>query len=118
MLFELPPAWLMDGISTQDNNETITHFRDQLFLASGVMLSATLFNRDTKLPYVRIHMGGQTDIITDMLHRFEDCGLRWDMIASFPSNTSRVMFRTLLEEPSSDLETVLPSDEVELMEAV
>lgn len=100
MLFEIPPAWNKVG-ETGSNCEAITSFRDQLFMASGVMLSATLFNRDTQLPFVRIHMGAHTDVLTDMLHRFEDCGLQWEMKASFPSDRSRTMFRTLLEDTST-----------------
>lgn len=76
MLIEIPQVY-------QTTDGGIDRFRDDLFFATGTLVSASLFNQTAPVPYVRLHLGSHPDVIEEFLRRWEAAGLRYDMPATF-----------------------------------
>ena len=77
MLFEIPKVY-------QANQAGIDKFRDDLFYATGTLVSASLFNQSGKVPYVRLHLGSHADVIEEFLRRWHAAGLHYYQEKMFP----------------------------------
>ncbi|MDN4055878.1 aminotransferase class I/II-fold pyridoxal phosphate-dependent enzyme [Massilia sp. YIM B02763] len=76
MLIEIPPVY-------QQTDGGIDRFRDDLFFATGTLVSASLFNQTAQVPFVRLHLGSHPEVIEEFLRRWEAAGLRYDMPKTF-----------------------------------
>ncbi|MFD9633997.1 PLP-dependent aminotransferase family protein [Streptomyces violascens] len=76
MLFEIPRVY-------QGDRSGIDRFRDDLFYATGTLVSGSLFNQSGYVPYVRLHLGSHYDVIDEFLRRWKAAGLRYDQPAPF-----------------------------------
>lgn len=76
MLIEIPKVY-------QDTDGGIDRFRDDLFFATGTLVSASLFNQTAPVPFVRLHLGSHPEVIEEFLRRWEAAGLRHDMAQTF-----------------------------------
>lgn len=71
MLFEIPRVY-------QATQAGIDKFRDDLFYATGTLVSASLFNQTAKVPYVRLHLGSHPDVIEEFMRRWQVAGLHYE----------------------------------------
>lgn len=71
MLFEVPLVY-------QQTREGIDQFRDDLFYATGTLISASLFNQAAPAPYVRLHLGSSPDIVDEIVRRWKASGLHYN----------------------------------------
>nr|WP_314540710.1 aminotransferase class I/II-fold pyridoxal phosphate-dependent enzyme [uncultured Massilia sp.] len=76
MLIEIPTVY-------QQTDGGIDRFRDDLFFATGTLVSASLFNQTAQVPFVRLHLGSHPEVIEEFLRRWEAAGLRYDMPHTF-----------------------------------
>ncbi|QJE01063.1 pyridoxal phosphate-dependent aminotransferase [Massilia forsythiae] len=76
MLIEIPKVY-------QDSEGGIDRLRDELFFATGTLVSASLFNQSAPVPYVRLHLGSHPDVIEEFLRRWQAAGLHYAMPAMF-----------------------------------
>lgn len=76
MLFEIPKVY-------QTSQAGIDKFRDDLFYATGTLVSASLFNQTAKVPYVRLHLGSHPDVIEEFLRRWHVAGLNFHQARMF-----------------------------------
>ncbi|MAM88827.1 MAG: aminotransferase [unclassified Hahellaceae] len=81
MLFEVPKVY-------QAGAESIDRFRDDLFYATGTLISASLFNQAAPAPYVRLHLGSWPDVIEEFLRRWEAAGLNYHQVEPFPGTAA------------------------------
>lgn len=77
MLLEIPKVY-------QTTQAGIDKFRDDLFYATGTLVSASLFNQTAKVPYVRLHLGSHPDVIEEFLRRWQAAGLHYHQASMFP----------------------------------
>jgi aspartate/methionine/tyrosine aminotransferase len=77
MLFEIPKVY-------QASQAGIDKFRNDLFYATGTLISATLFNQSGKVPYVRLHLGSHPDVIEEFIRRWHAAGLNYNQSEMFP----------------------------------
>lgn len=77
MLFEIPKVY-------QTTLAGIDKFRDDLFYATGTLVSASLFNQAAKAPYVRLHLGSHPDVIEEFIRRWHAAGLNYHQARMFP----------------------------------
>jgi DNA-binding transcriptional MocR family regulator len=77
MLFEIPQAY-------QATRAGIDRFRDDLFYATGTLVSASLFNQTAQVPYVRLHLGSHPDVIEEFLRRWQAADLHYRQERMFP----------------------------------
>lgn len=77
MLFEVPEVY-------QSSQAGIDRFRDDLFYATGTLISASLFNQTASVPYVRLHLGSHPDVIDEFLRRWQAAGLHYRQPSMFP----------------------------------
>lgn len=77
MLFEIPKVY-------QTSQAGIDKFRNDLFYATGTLISATLFNQSGKVPYVRLHLGSHPDVIEEFIRRWHAAGLNYNQSEMFP----------------------------------
>ncbi|ORA22465.1 aminotransferase [Mycobacterium angelicum] len=76
MLIEIPKVY-------QRAEGGIDCFRDDLFFATGTLVSASLFNQTAPVPFVRLHLGSHPDVIEEFLRRWQAAGLHYDMPKPF-----------------------------------
>jgi hypothetical protein len=62
MLIEIPQVY-------QTTDGGIDRFRDDLFFATGALVSASLFNQTAPVPFVRLHLGSHPEVIEEFLRR-------------------------------------------------
>jgi aspartate/methionine/tyrosine aminotransferase len=79
MLVKIPEVY-------QGSQAGIDKFRDDLFFATGTLVSASLFNQhqSSRIPFVRVHMGSHPDVLEEFLRRWKAAGLRYDQREMFP----------------------------------
>jgi aspartate/methionine/tyrosine aminotransferase len=81
LMFEIPKVY-------QLHPEDIDKFRDDLFYATGTMISASLFNQNAPAPYVRLHLGSHPDVIEEFLRRWRVAGLNYHQSSLFPGKAA------------------------------
>ena len=81
MLIEIPKVY-------QTSQAGIDKFRDDLFYATGTLVSASLFNQTARVPYVRLHLGSHPDVIEEFLRRWQAAGLHYRQESMFPGRES------------------------------
>ncbi|MCV7075011.1 pyridoxal phosphate-dependent aminotransferase [Mycobacterium szulgai] len=79
MLIEIPKVY-------QRAEGGIDCFRDDLFFATGTLVSASLFNQTAPVPFVRLHLGSHPNVIEEFLRRWQAAGLHYDMPKPFGRN--------------------------------
>jgi hypothetical protein len=81
LLFEAPLIYLQD--STKKKSEISEQFSDDLYFASGVMLSGNLFSHSDVSSYVRLHLGSDPANLEEVMRRFKEAGLHYQMNKKF-----------------------------------
>jgi aspartate/methionine/tyrosine aminotransferase len=77
MVFSTPLVYSEQ--STKKESEIPEQFADDLYYATGVMLSGDLFSHADVAAYVRIHLGSDMANIEEMMKRFKAAGLNYHM---------------------------------------
>lgn len=83
MLIKIPQIY-------QGSLNSIDQFRDDLFYATGTLVSASLFNQyqAEKIPFVRLHLGSHPDVIEEFLRRWQRAGLHYQQPQMFPGKAA------------------------------
>ncbi len=81
MLIEIPKVY-------QVSSGGIDRFRDDLFYATGTLVSASLFNQTARVPFVRLHVGSHPDVIEEFMRRWYAAGLNFNQTDMFPGKDS------------------------------
>ncbi|WP_261372452.1 pyridoxal phosphate-dependent aminotransferase [Yersinia aldovae] len=83
MLIKIPKIY-------QGSLSSIDKFRDDLFYATGTLVSASLFNQyqAEKIPFVRLHLGSHPDVIEEFLSRWQRAGLHYDQEQMLPGKSA------------------------------
>ncbi|CAF1390340.1 unnamed protein product [Rotaria sordida] len=81
VIFEAPLVYLED--STKKNSEIAKQFSDDLYFATGVLLSGEFVSRSSVAAFVRIHLGSDPANIEEMMRRFKVAGLNYLMKKTF-----------------------------------
>lgn len=78
MLIKIPAVY-------QQSQAGIDKFRDDLFYATGTLVSASLFNQheSSRIPFVRLHLGSHPDVLEEFIRRWQAAGLRYDQAQMF-----------------------------------
>ncbi|CAF1319852.1 unnamed protein product [Adineta steineri] len=77
LIFEVPLIYSQD--STKKKSEIAEQFSDDLYYATGVMLSGDMFTHAEVAAYVRLHLGSDPANIEEILRRFKASGLNYHM---------------------------------------
>jgi hypothetical protein len=88
LLFEVPEIYLKD--TNKKKSEISKEFSDDLYFATGVMLSGDLFSHSNLSSYVRLHLGSDPANIEEILKRFKKAGLNYHMKYKFNSFSSKL----------------------------
>jgi len=79
MLVKIPQVY-------QHSEGGIDRFRNDLFYATGTLVSASLFNQyqSSKIPFVRLHLGSHPDVLEEFLRRWQAAGLHYQQREMWP----------------------------------
>ena len=88
LLFEVPLVYSEN--SKKKKSEISEEFSDDLYFATGVMLSGNLFSHSNLCSYVRLHLGSDPANIEEIMKRFKKFGLNYHMKHKFNSLQSKV----------------------------
>jgi aspartate/methionine/tyrosine aminotransferase len=88
LLFEVPKIYLED--KTKSKSEISEQFSDDLYFATGVMLSGNLFSHSNSSSYVRLHLGSDPANLEQIMKRFQNAGLNYHMKHKFNSFSSKI----------------------------
>ncbi|CAF1546363.1 unnamed protein product [Rotaria sp. Silwood1] len=91
VIFEAPLVYLED--STKKNSEIAEQFSDDLYFATGVLLSGEFVSRSNVAAFVRIHLGSDPANIEEMMRRFKAAGLNYHMKKKF--DVSKILEETI-----------------------
>jgi aspartate/methionine/tyrosine aminotransferase len=72
LLFEAPIVYLED--TKKSKSEISEEFSDDLYFATGVMLSGKLFSHSNLSSYVRLHLGSDPANLEEIMKRFKKSG--------------------------------------------
>ncbi|MEY4475914.1 MAG: hypothetical protein RL248_1681 [Pseudomonadota bacterium] len=83
MLIKIPKIY-------QESLRSIDKFRDDIFYATGTLVSASLFNQyqAEKIPFVRLHLGSHPDVIEEFLRRWQIAGLHYEQDQMFSGSAA------------------------------
>jgi aspartate/methionine/tyrosine aminotransferase len=81
LLFEAPLVYTQN--TTKKNSEISEQFSDDLYYATGVMLSGNLFSHSDVSAYLRLHLGSDPDNTDEIMKRFKAAGLHYHMKHKF-----------------------------------
>ncbi|CAF1489725.1 unnamed protein product [Didymodactylos carnosus] len=85
LLFQAPTVYQQDKEKENKSISDITEdFSNSLFYSTGVMLSGKLFSHSDVSPFVRLHLGSDCDNLEEILRRFKQAGLNYQMKEKFP----------------------------------
>jgi aspartate/methionine/tyrosine aminotransferase len=88
LLFEAPIVYLEN--TEKSKSEISEEFSDDLYFATGVMLSGNLFSHSNLSSYVRLHLGSDPANIEEIMKRFKKAGLNYHMKYKFNSLLSKI----------------------------
>lgn len=88
LLFEAPIVYLED--TKKSKSEISEEFSDDLYFATGVMLSGKLFSHSNLSSYVRLHLGSDPANLEEIMKRFKKVGLNYHMKHKFNSFSSKI----------------------------